>query len=140
MILSERIALVTGAATGIGRATVLSWPGPAPRRGRQLPVVPGPGGKSCAEEVRELGVEALCVHGDVRDDGHVRGMVDQTVERFGRLDILVNKRRITAGVPITDMDALTDEIWDHDPGRQRQGRVYRCARPGGRRTSRPPGA
>ena len=123
----ERIALVTGAATGIGRATVLELAraGVAGvainyRSAREQ-------AESLATEVQELGVEALCVHGDVRDDSHVRNMVDQTVQRFGRMDILVNNAGITRWVPITDMEALTDEIWDMTLDVNVKG-AYRCAR------------
>ncbi len=127
MNLSERIALVTGAATGIGRATVLELA----RAGAAGVTINYRSAKdqaeSLAEEVRAAGAEALCVHGDVRDDGHVRDMVDQTVERFGRLDILVNNAGITRWVPITDMEALTDEIWDMTLDVNVKG-AYRCAR------------
>ena len=71
MILSERIALVTGAATGIGRATVLELA----RAGAAGVAINYRSAKdqaeSLAEEVRAVGAEALCVHGDVRDDAHV---------------------------------------------------------------------
>ena len=127
MNLSERIALVTGAATGIGRATVLELA----RAGAAGVAINYRSAKeqaeSLAEEVKALGVDVLCVHGDVRDDSHVRDMVRQTVERFGRLDILVNNAGITRWVPITDMEALTDEIWDMTLDVNVKG-AYRCAR------------
>ncbi len=127
MTLSQRIALVTGAATGIGRATVLGLA----RAGAAAVAVNYRSARGKAEalaaEVRELGAEALCVHGDVRDDAHVRGMVRQTVERFGRLDVLVNNAGVTRWVPITDMDALTDEVWDVTLDVNVKG-AYRCAR------------
>lgn len=127
MVLSQRIALVTGAATGIGRATVLELA----RAGVAGVAVNYRSAREQAESlaaaVRELGVEALCVHGDVRDDGHVRGMVRRTVERFGRLDVLVNNAGITRWVPITDLEGLTDEIWDRTLDVNVKG-AFRCAR------------
>ena len=127
MILSERIALVTGAATGIGRATVLALV----RAGVAGVAINYRSAKDQAEslsdEVKALGVEALCVHGDVRDDAHVRAMVDRTVERFGRLDVLVNNAGITRWVAITDLEALTDDIWDMTLDVNVKG-AYRCAR------------
>tara|TARA_B100000745_G_scaffold270829_1_gene197905 strand:- start:92 stop:322 length:231 start_codon:yes stop_codon:yes gene_type:complete len=75
MVLSDRIGLITGAATGIGRATVLGLA----RAGIAGVAInyrsAGDQAESLAAEVRELGVEAFCVHGDVRNDAQVREMV-----------------------------------------------------------------
>ena len=112
MNLRERVALVTGAATGIGRATALELA----RAGAAGVAVNYRSARDRAEslaaEVQGLGAEALCVHGDVRRDADAREMVERTVERFGRLDVLVNNAGVTRWVPISDLEALTDEVWD----------------------------
>lgn len=127
MKLRERVSLVTGAATGIGRATVLELA----RAGAAGVAINYRSARDRAEglaaEVQELGAEALCVHGDVRSDADVREMVDRTVERFGRLDVLVNNAGVTRWVPLSDMEALTDEVWDATFDVNVKG-AFRCAR------------
>jgi NAD(P)-dependent dehydrogenase (short-subunit alcohol dehydrogenase family) len=82
------IVLITGALTGIGRATALAFA----REGARI-VVSGRRdevGRTLAAELRELGAEADYVHADVRHEADVKRLVDHVVERFGRLDIAVN--------------------------------------------------
>ena len=78
------VVLVTGALTGIGRATALAFAHEGARlvvSGRRDEV-----GQELAIELRALGVEAGYVRADVRHEDEVRSLVDQTVARFGRLD------------------------------------------------------
>jgi NAD(P)-dependent dehydrogenase (short-subunit alcohol dehydrogenase family) len=82
------VVLITGALTGIGRATALAFA----HEGAGL-VVSGrrdEAGQALVTELRALGVEAEYVRADVRHEDEVRGLVDQTVARFGRLDVAVN--------------------------------------------------
>jgi len=82
------VVLVTGALTGIGRATALAFA----RSGAKL-VVSGRNdepGRLLVNELREVGAEAEFVRADVREDEDVRNLVDRAVARFGRLDIAVN--------------------------------------------------
>lgn len=127
MELYGRIALVTGGATGIGRATVLHLV----RSGAAGVVVNYRSAREQAErlaaEVREAGAEALCVHADVKDDDQVRGMVRQAEERFGRLDVLVNNAGVTHWVPVGDLEGLTDAIWDDIMDVNVKG-AFRCTR------------
>jgi NAD(P)-dependent dehydrogenase (short-subunit alcohol dehydrogenase family) len=86
--MSTPVVLITGALTGIGRATALAFALEGARivvSGRHDEV-----GKALATELRELGAEAEFIHADVRRDEEVRNLVDQTVARFGRLDVAVN--------------------------------------------------
>src|SRR3984893_12742985 len=99
-----KVALVTGALTGIGRAAAIIFA----QEGAHI-VVSGRGDKQGQELVAELqglGAEAIFVRSDVRKDEEVRNLVDQTVERFGRLDIAVNNAG-TEGSPglVTDQTA-----------------------------------
>ena len=95
MELEGRVALVTGAATGIGRATVVHLA----RSGVAGVIINYRSAQQQAEEVAaeiaDLGVEAMCVHADLKDDDQVRRMVRQAAERFGRLDVLVNNAGVT---------------------------------------------
>ncbi len=82
------VVVVTGALTGIGRATALAFA----RQGARI-VVSGrreEAGVALAAELRALGAQAEFLRADVRIEGEVRSLVEQTVERFGRLDMAVN--------------------------------------------------
>ena len=100
------VVLVTGALAGIGRATALAFA----REGARL-VVSGrnqEAGDALAAELRGLGAEALFLRADVRNEDEVRSLVDQAVERFGRLDAAVNNAG-TEGRPgpVVDQTAET---------------------------------
>ena len=82
------VVLITGALTGIGRATALAFA----KEGTRI-VVAGrrdEAGQKLAAELREIGVEAEYWRADVRHEDDVRNLVDKTVARFGRLDVAVN--------------------------------------------------
>jgi NAD(P)-dependent dehydrogenase (short-subunit alcohol dehydrogenase family) len=82
------VVLITGALTGIGRATALAFA----RSGARV-VVSGrhdEAGRTLAGELRDIGAEAEFVRVDVREDEEVRNLVDHAVARFGRLDVAVN--------------------------------------------------
>src|SRR5277367_4028432 len=82
------VVLITGALTGIGRAAAIIFA----REGAQV-VVSGrrdKQGQELVAQLQGLGAEAIFVRTDVRKDEDVRNLVDQTVKRFGRLDVAVN--------------------------------------------------
>src|SRR6185437_8918221 len=86
------VVLITGALTGIGRATALAFA----KEGAQI-VVSGRHGDTGAElvgELRSLGGEAEFICADVRDDDDIRDLVDQPVKRFGQLHVAVNNAGI----------------------------------------------
>ena len=86
--MSVPVILITGALTGIGRETAIAFA----RNGAKL-VVSGRRdelGQQLAGELRSLGTEAEYIRADVRHDEDVKALVDQTVSRFGRLDVAVN--------------------------------------------------
>ena len=86
--MSSPVVLITGALTGIGRAAAIIFA----QEGAHI-VVSGrrdKQGQELVAELQGLGAEAIFVRTDVRNDDDVRNLVDQTVKRFGRLDIAVN--------------------------------------------------
>jgi NAD(P)-dependent dehydrogenase (short-subunit alcohol dehydrogenase family) len=90
------VVLVTGALTGIGRATSIAF-----ARENAIVVVSGrreAEGRALEAELRSLGVDSLFIPADVRHEDDVRRLIDQTVERFGRIDIAVNNAG-TEGTP-----------------------------------------
>ena len=93
--LSGRVAIVTGASRGIGREVCLTLAREgchivaAAKSVEETPNLPGTV-FSVAREVEELGVEAIAVQCDVRDDASVDRMIEETLKKWGRIDILVN--------------------------------------------------
>jgi NAD(P)-dependent dehydrogenase (short-subunit alcohol dehydrogenase family) len=104
MSMSIPVVLITGGLTGIGRAAAVAFA----RKGAKV-VVAGRRdevGKALVQELRAFGTEAEFINADVRQEDDVRNMVDETVARFGRLDVAVNNAGTEgAGGPITDQTA-----------------------------------
>src|SRR5580765_1722529 len=102
--MSTQVVLITGGLTGIGRAAAVAFA----RKGAKV-VVAGrrdEAGKALVKELRSLGSEAEFINADVRKEDEVRAMVDQTVARFGRLDVAVNNAGTEGQVgPITEQTA-----------------------------------
>jgi len=90
--LRDRIAIITGAAQGIGKAYALRFA----REGAHVVVADVRDGQAreVAAECSALGPEALGVRVDVSDEASTRALAEQTVERFGRIDVLVNNAAI----------------------------------------------
>jgi NAD(P)-dependent dehydrogenase (short-subunit alcohol dehydrogenase family) len=104
--MDKPVALITGALTGIGRASAIAFA----KKGANV-VVAGrhdEAGRHLAEQLRSLGSQAEFTNADVRAEDDVRDLVDQTVARFGHLDVAVNNAG-TEGSPssITDQTAGT---------------------------------
>jgi NAD(P)-dependent dehydrogenase (short-subunit alcohol dehydrogenase family) len=86
--MSRQVVLITGALTGIGRATALAF-----AKDRACIVIAGrrdEAGEKLVTELRTLGAEAEYWRTDVRHEDDVRSLIDKTVSRFGRLDVAVN--------------------------------------------------
>ncbi|MFM8412174.1 MAG: SDR family NAD(P)-dependent oxidoreductase, partial [Alphaproteobacteria bacterium] len=107
--LAGRVALVTGAAAGIGRETALLFT----REGARVVGVDVDerGGAETARLVGEEGGECAFFRADVSRDADCRGMVEEAERRFGRLDVLFNNAGIMD--PADDDAVATDEaVWD----------------------------
>src|SRR2546427_8876144 len=104
--MKDPVVLITGALTGIGRATALAFANEGGRivaSGRR-----DAEGQELVAELRRLGAEAEFLRSDVRHEDDVRSVVDKTVARFGRLDVAVNSAG-TEGKPgpVTEQSAET---------------------------------
>jgi NAD(P)-dependent dehydrogenase (short-subunit alcohol dehydrogenase family) len=103
-----KIALVTGAGSGIGRATALGLA----REGASVAVVDvnAEGGRETVDLIETAGGRASFVRADVARAGEVEGMVEEVVRTYGRLDCAFNNAGIgSTGVPLQDE---TEEEWD----------------------------
>lgn len=102
--MNPQTVLITGALTGIGRATAFAFA----RLGANV-VVSGrrpEAGQELAAALRALGAKAEFIKADVTDEGDVRSLVEQTVKHFGRLDIAVNNAGVEGALgPITEQSA-----------------------------------
>src|ERR1700719_3034333 len=104
--MNTQVVLITGALTGIGRATAFGFA----KEGARV-VISGrreAEGEKLVAELRKLGAEAEFVRSDVRHEADVRSLVDKTVARFGRLDVAINNAG-TEGTPgpVTEQTAET---------------------------------
>lgn len=127
MELAGRVAMVTGGAGGIGSAAIRSL------------VKGGIGGvvinyrksvqeaAQLADEIKRKGVKALAAQANVQNDREVRAMMAKARDEFGRLDILVNNAGVTHWVKVSDLDGLTDAVWDEIFAVNVKG-AFNCAR------------
>lgn len=119
MQLKDKVAIVTGGASGIGKETVKLFV----KEGARVTIADfSDAGEELAKELREGGAEVLFVKVDVRDEAQVAAMVDKTVEKFGRLDIMVANAGIGDTTPAGDMPA---EEWNKITGVNLTG-VFLC--------------
>nr|WP_322711300.1 SDR family oxidoreductase [Nostoc sp. ChiSLP03a]MDZ8212503.1 SDR family oxidoreductase [Nostoc sp. ChiSLP03a] len=99
MILQDKVALVTGGTTGIGRATMIAFGAAGAKvvfSGRR-----DAEGDKTAKLIRETGAECLYVHSDVSNEAEVQALVEKTIATYGRLDCAFNNAAIdTSGKPL----------------------------------------
>jgi NAD(P)-dependent dehydrogenase (short-subunit alcohol dehydrogenase family) len=119
--MAGKVALVTGASSGIGRAAAIAFS----REGAKTVVsdLNNEGGNETVKLIREIGGEALYVHADVSRAEDVKALIAITLDRFGRLDFAFNNAGIEGqSAPAADQ---TEENWDGVLGVNLKG-VWLC--------------
>jgi len=107
MQLADQVAIITGSARGIGRATAVALA----REGASIVVadINAAGAQEAAAEMVGLGQRAIAVQTDVADQEQVQAMVQRATEAFGRIDILVNNAGNAVLSPLLETTAA---VWD----------------------------
>jgi 3-oxoacyl-[acyl-carrier protein] reductase len=108
--LDDKIALITGSSSGIGKAVALAFA----REGAHLVInYPNPSQEQNAMEVKNaiaaLGRRVIAVQADVSQEEHVRALVDETMRVYGRIDILVNNAGIAT---VSTVGNMLVTMWD----------------------------
>lgn len=126
MELEKKVALITGASTGVGRATAIELA----RRGCAVAVNYNRS-KHAAEETvskaEKLGVKAIAVKADVSVDHECRAMVERVIREFGHMEVLINNAGTTTFINHADLDKVTDNDWDAILGVNLKGPFF-CTR------------
>jgi 3-oxoacyl-[acyl-carrier protein] reductase len=121
----HKVALVTGSATGIGRAVAIRFA----QAGLAVAVNYSRSEAEANEtlaEVRHHGVPAILCHANVADDAAVQTMISRCRDELGGLDVLVNNAGMTRFIAHANLDALTEEVWDEILGVNLKGAFYCC--------------
>lgn len=126
MRLARKTAIVTGASSGIGRAIALRFAA----EGANVVIAdvtphPREGGKPTEELATKSGGTAIFLRTDVSHWANVEGVVTETVERFGRLDVMVNNAAISLGKPLL---ATTEADWQQVMAVNLTGVYFGCKR------------
>ncbi len=125
MKLKNKVALVTGGGTGIGRAVSLCLA----REGANIAINfsrSEADASKTAADVKACGVFSSTVRADVSIDRQVRAMIERVQKEFGRVDILVNNAGVTRFIPHSELSAMEEDIWDRTFAVNLKGAFFCC--------------
>ncbi len=126
MNLKDRVAIVTGGGTGIGRAVSELFASQGVRvvvnysKSRDA-------AEGAADGIRAEGGTAVAIGADISKQAEAKSLMEETVGQFGRIDYLINNAGWSTRIPHHQLDDLTDEIWDHTMNTNLRGAFY-CVR------------
>jgi 3-oxoacyl-[acyl-carrier protein] reductase len=125
MATPRKVALVTGSATGIGRAAAVRFA----QQGLAVAVNYSRSEKEAQETLAQVqghGVPALLCRANIADEKAVKEMVERCCRELGGLDVLVNNAGTTHFIEHSNLDALTEQVWDDILGVNVKGTFYCC--------------
>lgn len=125
-MLANKVAVITGGGTGIGRACALRLA----REGAQVAINYSRSkadAEATQQDIEALGRDAMVYCASVTDDDAVRAMMQATADRFGRIDVLINNAGMTHFVDLEDLEGLKDTYWFEIMDVNVVG-LFRCAR------------
>jgi len=125
MRLKDKVAIVTGGGAGIGEAIALKY---AQEGARVVIAEVNPArGEAAIQAIHKQGGEGVFVPTDVSSEEQVKKMVNTAVERFARIDILVNNAAILITHGDTRAHEVTNEVWDRTINTNLRG-YWLCAK------------
>lgn len=123
MSYSNQAALITGGSSGVGAAVAIKLA----KLGVNVAVNYNSsqiGAEAVVDRVIQEGVQGIALQGDVSQEKDCRRMVSETIEKFGRLDLLINNAGTTTFVPHHDLEGLTEDIWHQALGVNLMGAFF----------------
>ncbi len=111
MALSGKVAVITGSSVGVGRAAAIQFAS----KGSRVVINYSRSTREASEAedlCRKAGGDAMSVQADVSSDAECRKLIQAAVERFGRIDFLVNNAGTTRFVNFADLEGLSEEVWE----------------------------
>jgi NAD(P)-dependent dehydrogenase (short-subunit alcohol dehydrogenase family) len=124
LLLENRVAVITGGASGMGRATALKFAA----EGCDIAVVDLQleGARKVADQIKSLGRKAIAVKVDISKSVEVNAMAERAIKEFGKVDILCNYAGGTAGVKGGDIETASEQDWEKVIGINLKGTFLVC--------------
>lgn len=109
-VLENKVAIITGAGRGLGRAYALRFAEEGAKL--LLPDISLERAEGTVKEIRAKGGEAVAIETDISDENATKKMAEKVMQQYGKVDILVNNAAIWYGIDAKPWDAWTVEEWD----------------------------
>jgi len=110
MRLKDKVAIITGGGQGLGRAYALRFC----KEGAKvvIPEINFENAKKVEQEIIDMGGEALAIKTDVSSEEDTAAMAEKTMEKFGKIDVLINNASIYMGLESKPLENIAVEEWD----------------------------
>jgi NAD(P)-dependent dehydrogenase (short-subunit alcohol dehydrogenase family) len=121
LLLENRVALITGSASGMGKAMALRFA----KEGCDIVVADLnlDGAKKASDEVRAIGRKAYAIRSDISSSQDIKDLIDQSIREFGKIDILINNAGAAGGGPL---EASDEDEWDRVLALNLKGAFLTC--------------